>query len=96
MKVTLTPTISVELGNRADEKCIVWFGEMEFCKAVFGADTDPSQIAIVHNIIEKRFMNPSEVEEHANGADWLIPSEFDGDIVFSRTFMRGLAPLKCV
>ena len=70
----------------------VWFGEMEFGK--FSVGENPhihvNEIALVHNICEKRYMDPNEVEEAAGGSDWLVPSEFQGDIVFSRTFLKGL------
>ena len=71
----------------------VWFGEMEFGKFVIGNNpvTDESEIALVHNIFEKKRMDRDRVEDYANGADYLIPSEFPGDIVFSRTFLKGLA-----
>lgn len=71
----------------------VWFGEMEFGKFVIGNNpvTDESEIALVHSIFEKKRMDPDRVDDYANGADYLIPSEFSGDIVFSRTFFRGLA-----
>jgi hypothetical protein len=71
----------------------VWFGEMEFGKFVIGDNpvTDQSEMVLVHNILEKKHMDPDRVEDHAAGADYLIPSEFLGDIVFSRTFLRNLA-----
>lgn len=71
----------------------VWFGEMEFGKFTVGEFPHESEnpIAIVHNIFEKKFINPERVEDYANGADYLIPAEFTGDIVFSRTFLKGLA-----
>jgi len=48
-------------------------------------------MVLVHNILEKKYMDPDRVEDHAAGADYLIPSAFLGDIVFSRTFLRNLA-----
>ena len=71
----------------------VWFGEMEFGKFVIGDNpvTDQSEMVLVHNILEKKYMDPDRVEDHAAGADYLIPSAFLGDIVFSRTFLRNLA-----
>lgn len=73
-------------GNKTE----VWFGEMEFGSVGFGAG-NVSRIAIVHSINEKKYLDPQEVEAHANGSDYLIPAEFEGDIVYSRTFLRGLA-----
>ena len=70
----------------------VWFGEMEFGKFTVGEIlTDEGEIVLVHNIFEKKRMDRDRVEDYANGADYLIPSEFSGDIVFSRTFLKGLA-----
>jgi hypothetical protein len=71
----------------------VWFGEMEFGKFVVGNNpiTDESEMVLVHNILEKKYMDPDRAEDHAAGVDYLIPSEFLGDIVFSRTFLRNLA-----
>ena len=71
----------------------VWFGEMEFGKFVVGDNpvTDEGEMVLVHNILEKKYMDPDRAEDHAAGADYLIPSAFLGDIVFSRTFLRNLA-----
>ena len=71
----------------------VWFGEMEFGKFVIGDNpvTDQSEMVLVHNILEKKYMDSDQAEGHAAGVDYLIPSEFLGDIVFSRTFLRNLA-----
>jgi len=69
----------------------VWFGEMEFGQISFG--TDPaSPITVVHSIHEKRWMDPddNDIEDYAKGADWVIPSQFEGDLVFSQTFLKGL------
>jgi hypothetical protein len=79
--------------EKTTETVEVWFGEMEFGKFVIGNNpvTDEGEIVLIHNIFEKKRMDPERVEDYANGADYLIPSEFRGDIVFSRTFLRGLA-----
>lgn len=75
-----------------EKRVEVWFGEMEF--GTFSVGSNPhihvNQIALVHNIAEKRYMDPDKVEEAAEGCDWLVPSEFEGDIVFSKTFLKGL------
>lgn len=69
----------------------VWFGEMEFGTFTVGAGpSEKGNIALIHNIAEKRYMDPDKVEEAAKGCDWLVPSEFEGDIVFSKTFLKGL------
>jgi hypothetical protein len=81
-------------GQEMSEKLVeIWFGEMEFGKFVIGNNpiTDEGEIVLIHNIFEKKRMDPERAEDYANGADYLIPSEFRGDIVFSRTFLRGLA-----
>jgi hypothetical protein len=50
-------------------------------------------MVIVNSIEEKAIMNPVDVDEYmlAEGHySYLIPSEFDGDIVFSQDFFKGL------
>jgi hypothetical protein len=45
------------------------------------------------NIHEKAIMNPDDVEEYciSQGYDsWLVLDEFDGEVVFSQTFLKGL------
>jgi hypothetical protein len=84
--------------EKTTETVEIWFGEMEFGKFVIenshasgNPATDEGEIVLVHNIFEKKRMDPERAEDYANGADYLIPSEFRGDIVFSRTFLRNLA-----
>jgi hypothetical protein len=72
----------------------IWFGDMthgEFCVS----DDDSEQMVIVHSIDEKSIMNPDDADEYmlAQGHDsYLIPDEFDGAVVFSTRFIKGLAP----
>jgi hypothetical protein len=47
----------------------------------------------VNSIEEKAIMNPDDVEEYmeSQGHDsYLVLDEFQGDIVFSQTFLKGL------
>ena len=70
---------------------IVWFGHMTHGTFRIGEDENP--IVIVNSIDEKAIMNPDDVEEYciSQGYDsWLVLDEFDGEVVFSQTFLKGL------
>ena len=70
---------------------MVWFGHMTHGTFRIGEDENP--IVIVHSIDEKAIMNPDDVEEYciSQGYDsWLVLDEFQGEIVFSQTFLKGL------
>jgi hypothetical protein len=70
---------------------MVWFGHMTHGTFRIGEDENP--IVIVNSIDEKAIMNPDDVEEYciSQGYDsWLVLDEFDGDVVFSQTFLKGL------
>lgn len=70
---------------------MAWFGLMTHGTFSIGSDENP--IVIVHSIDEKAIMNPDDVEEYciSQGYDsWLVLDEFDGEIVFSQTFLKGL------
>ena len=71
----------------------VLFGEFEFGEMRKGKDTYP--IAIIHSIYEQcSFADDSpHIDEYTSdqGHDgYLIPSEFKGEIVYSKTFMQRL------
>ena len=68
-----------------------WFGHMTHGTFRIGEDENP--IVIVNSIDEKAIMNPDDVEEYmeSQGYDsYLVLDEFQGDIVFSQTFLKGL------
>jgi hypothetical protein len=70
---------------------MVWFGHMTHGTFRIGEDEKP--IVIVNSIDEKAIMNPDDVEEYmeSQGYDsYLVLDEFQGDIVFSQTFLKGL------
>jgi hypothetical protein len=70
---------------------MVWFGHMTHGKFTIGNDENP--MVIVNSIEEKAIMNPDDAEEYmeSQGYDsWLVLDEFDGEIVFSQTFLKGL------
>lgn len=70
---------------------MIWFGNMTHGSFVIGNDTNP--MVIVNSIEEKAIMNPNDVEEYmeSQGHDsYLVLDEFQGDIVFSQTFLKGL------
>jgi hypothetical protein len=59
----------------------------------FRIGEDENPIVIVNSIDEKAIMNPNDVEEYmeSQGYDsYLILDEFEGDIVFSQEFLKGL------
>ena len=68
-----------------------WFGHMTHGTFTIGGDENP--IVIVNSIDEKAIMNPDDVEEYciSQGYDsWLVLDEFEGEVVFSQTFLKGL------
>jgi hypothetical protein len=68
-----------------------WFGHMTHGTFTIGGDENP--IVIVNSIDEKAIMNPDDVDEYciSQGYDsYLVLDEFQGDIVFSQTFLKGL------
>ena len=70
---------------------MVWFGHMTHGTFRIGEDENP--IVIVNSIDEKAIMNPDDVEEYciSQGYDsWLVLDEFEGEVVFSQTFLKGL------
>jgi hypothetical protein len=59
----------------------------------FRIGEDENPIVIVNSIDEKAIMNPDDVEEfmESQGYDsYLVLDEFQGDVVFSQTFLKGL------
>jgi len=59
----------------------------------FRIGEDENPIVIVNSVDEKAIMNPNDVEEYmeSQGYDsYLILDEFEGDIVFSQEFLKGL------
>jgi hypothetical protein len=59
----------------------------------FRIGEDENPIVIVNSIDEKAIMNPNDVEEYmeSQGYDsYLVLDEFQGDVVFSQTFFKGL------
>lgn len=70
----------------------IWFGNMTHGEFSIGGDSEP--MCIVHSIEEKGIMNPVDAEEYmvSQGFDsYLIPSEFKGQIVFSKNFFKDLS-----
>jgi hypothetical protein len=76
-------------------KPIVWFGQMEFGVLKVGEGNHASEdpVCIVHRIDERRNMDTADIEEYItkqnHEGDYVVPSEFGGDIVFSMTYMKG-------
>jgi hypothetical protein len=81
--------------NSKLEKPYIWFGQMEYGTLTIGEGKHASttSICIVHRIDERHNLDVKEIEnyiiERKHEGDWVIPSEFNGDIVFSLTYMQG-------
>lgn len=70
-----------------------WFGKMEHGTFLIGKDESP--IVIIHRIDEKIVIDEDDIEPYmeSRGYDsYLVPSEFTGEVVFSPSFLKGLAP----
>lgn len=70
---------------------MVWFGHMTHGKFTIGGDENP--MVIINSIEEKAIMDPADVEEvlESVGYDsYLILDEFEGEVVFSQAFFKGL------
>lgn len=71
---------------------MIWFGNMTHGSFTIANDANP--MVIIHSIEEKAIMSPNDVDEYciSQGHDsYLIPDEFEGEIVFSQSFFKGLA-----
>ena len=70
---------------------MVWFGHMTHGTFRIGEDENP--MVIINSIEEKAIMDPADVEEilESVGYDsYLILDEFEGEVVFSQAFFKGL------
>jgi len=66
---------------------IVWFGNFEFGDFLKGKDE--YQCALIHDIKAKLMLEDGE-EEHflCQYNAYLVPSEFNGEVYFSKEFIR--------
>lgn len=70
---------------------MIWYGHMTHGSFTIGNDTSP--MVIINSIEEKAIMNPDDAEEYciSQGYDsYLIINEFEGEIMFSPLFFKGL------
>lgn len=70
----------------------IWFGNMTH--GTFRIGRDFNSMVIINSVNEKAIMDPTDVDEYmvSEGHDsYLIPSEFDGEIVFSQQFFKELS-----
>jgi hypothetical protein len=70
---------------------MIWFGHMTHGSFTIGNDTNP--MVIINSIEEKSIMDPNDVDNclESQGHDsYLIPDEFEGEVVFSPLFFKGL------
>lgn len=73
---------------------LIWFGDMEFGEFVVGDES--SSFVVVHDIFEKISLKEENIEEYAEQCgylDYLIPKDFEGEVVFSKTFLRRMIGL---
>jgi len=71
---------------------MVWFGRMTHGELSIGYDE--YRIIIINSIDERVIMNPDDVDEYLDSKNYdsyLIPDEFDGEVVFSKAFFKGLS-----
>jgi hypothetical protein len=69
----------------------VIFGHMTHGQFLIGNDAEP--MVIINRIEERKFMNPAEADDFMTeqGHDsYLVPSEFNGQIVYSIDFINKL------
>lgn len=66
---------------------LVWFGNFEFGK--FIKEKDRHECALIHDIKAKLMLEDGEEEHFLCQYDaYLIPSEFNGEVYFSKQFIR--------
>lgn len=66
---------------------IVWFGNFEFGDFLKGKDE--YQCALIHDIKAKLMLEDGEEEHFLVQYDaYLVPSEFNGEVYFSKEFIR--------
>lgn len=75
-----------------DTVVMVWFGEMEMGSFGVGHGFG-GKMCVIHVIHEKRHMVKSDIEAYIDAnnhtGDYIIPDEFNGDIVYSRHYLQG-------
>ena len=73
---------------------LVWFGDMEFGQFIAGEES--YSFVVVHDIFEKINLQEAHIEDYAEQcgySDYLIPKDFEGEVVFSKTFLRRMLGL---
>ena len=73
---------------------LVWFGDMEFGQSIAGEES--YSFVVVHDIFEKINLQEAHIEDYAEQcgySDYLIPKDFEGEVVFSKTFLRRMLGL---
>jgi hypothetical protein len=73
---------------------LIWFGDIEHGQFVVGDES--FSFAVVHDIFEKVTLQENQIEEYAKQfgySDYLIPKDFEGEVVFSKTFLRRMLGL---
>jgi len=80
--------------EKAEERKTIWIGEFEFFNGHINggiSGEDRFQFCLIHRIHEVKEATEAECQAvDDEGLDWVIPSEYKGDIAFSQGFMRNL------
>jgi hypothetical protein len=81
-------------GLIAGERKQIWIGEFEFFNGSINggiSGEDVFQFCLIHRIHEVKEATKAERDAvDDEGLDWVVPSEYKGDIAFSQGFMRNL------
>lgn len=73
---------------------LIWFGDIEYGEFVVGDESYP--FAVIHDIFEKVNLQEDQIGEYAEQfgyVDYLIPKDFEGEVAFSKTFLRRMLGL---
>lgn len=77
-----------------EKRKTIWIGEFEFFEgSINGGMTgkDIFQFCLIHRIHEVKEATKAERDAvDDEGLDWVVPSEYKGEIAFSQGFMRNL------
>jgi hypothetical protein len=73
---------------------LVWFGDMEFGRFIVSGES--YLFVVIHDIFEKINLQEEHISDYAEQcgySDYLIPKDFEGEVVFSKTFLRRMLGL---
>jgi hypothetical protein len=81
--------------EKAVKRKTIWVGEFEFFEGIINGGIngkeDRFQFCLIHRIHAVNEATEAECKAiDDEGLDWVVPSEYKGDIAFSQGFMRNL------